>query len=172
MPPRSASRRWPSRRAGTSFSPCPRPVFRLPWARTSGLIGTAVSSDTSGMAMAAGFYITGFGLSVMTIGNGNGSSVLSPGGRAGTGRTHTVVSSVGSPASADAPTGVVRPNPFAQGALLLTRDSFLYIGKTFASEGVARAPISPTTSAGAPDHTGPATAGAARTLAGQMSRPR
>ena len=141
--------------------PVPSASFSASLGTNSGLIGTAVSSVTSGMAMAAEFYITGFGLSVMTIGNGNGSSVPSPGGGAGTGRTHTVVSSVGSPASADTPIGLVPPSPFAQGALLLTRDSFLYIGKTFASEGVARAPISPTTSAGAPGHTGPATAGAA-----------
>ena len=147
---------------GYVVPPVPSASFSSSLGTYSGLFGTAASSTISGMAMAAGFSITGFGLSVMTIGNGNGSSVLSPGGGAGTGRTHTVVSSVGSPASADGPSGLARPNPFAQGALLLTRDSFLYIGKTFASEGVARAPISPVNSRRAPDQSGPATAGAAR----------
>jgi hypothetical protein len=147
-------------------------VLPVPWANFSasldtysGLIGTAASSDLSGMSMAAGFYITGFGLSVMTIGNGSGSSVLSPGGQAGTGRTHTV-GSVGPPAGAAAPAGHVPPSPFAQGALLLTRDSFLYIGKTFASDGVARAPLPPITPAGTPDRSGPATSGAARDARG------
>jgi hypothetical protein len=53
--------------------PMPSASFSASLGTYSGLIGTAVSGDTSGMAMAAGYYITGFGLSVMTIGNGNGS---------------------------------------------------------------------------------------------------
>jgi hypothetical protein len=147
---------------GYVVSPVPSAGFSASLGTFSGWIGTAASSDMSGMAMAAGFYITSFGLSGMTIGNSNGASVLSPGGQAGTGRTHTVVSSVGSPATTDGPTGLARPNPFGQSALLLTRDSFLYIGKTVTSEVVARAPISPTTPAGPQDQSGPATAGAAR----------
>jgi hypothetical protein len=146
---------------GYAVLPVPSANFSASLGTFSGVIGTAASSDISGMAMAAGFYITGFGLSVMTIGPGNGSSVLSPGGRVGTVRTHTVVSSVGSPANADLPTDRVPPNPYAQGALLLTRDSFLYIGKTFASGGVTRTPLPPTTPAGTPGQSGPATAGAA-----------
>jgi hypothetical protein len=146
---------------GYAVLPVPSANFSASLGTFAGVIGTAASSDISGMTMAAGFYITGFGLSGMTIGNGNGSSVPSPGGQAGTGRTHTVISSVGSPASADAPNSRGPANPFAQGALLLTKDTFFYIGKTFASGGVARSPVPPITPAGTPDQSGPATSGAA-----------
>jgi hypothetical protein len=104
-----------------------------------GAFGPSGNVGSNGAGMAAGFYITGFGLSVMMIGNSSGYPGLSPGTQAGStsgGSAPANVSTiVGSNASGSVFPTTVASNPFGQSLPLNPGSGFRYIGQPSGSGG-------------------------------------
>jgi hypothetical protein len=93
--------------------------------------GSGPNSANNGMNIASGFYVTGFGLSVMLIGNSTGDPGLGPGGQAGashgTNANQTGAASVGSGANEPGGVPIVPRNPSGQSIPLNPGSGFLYI---------------------------------------------
>jgi hypothetical protein len=136
---------------GYAVSPVPSASFSSSLGTLAGLLGTGGAGSSTGMGIATAFYITGFGLSSMTVGNGTGIPGPSAGGLASSGVTPGVNTTVGSGANEPGPaTGVARSR-FGQSTSLVSGIDFLYIGKTFGSSSVRPAPKAPATPADTPE---------------------
>jgi|GEM_PF-4721587 len=110
------------------------PTTSVAFSSFGGTTGTTGGNGNYGLNMASDFYITGFGLSVMTIGNASGDPTLGPVGQPGLGtgvNANVNVSPTMNPGANQAGGAAIpAPNPAGRNIPLNPGSGFRFIGQT------------------------------------------